>query len=104
MAKVEMKMPEDFLLRLSKLADKTDAIIPKVLEAGGEVVLAHIAAHGEGDWAGVSLTRLMGRRTEGRSSTTSIPATLAEIPTIFPPTKWLGHKWTVNASWLGNRS
>jgi HK97 gp10 family phage protein len=32
-------MPEDFLLRLSRLEEKTDAIIPKVLEAGGEVVL-----------------------------------------------------------------
>jgi HK97 gp10 family phage protein len=42
MAKVEIKMPEDFLLRLSKLADKTDVIIPKVLEAGGEVVLAKV--------------------------------------------------------------
>jgi len=40
MAKVEIQMPEDFLLRLSRLAEKTDAILPKVLEAGGEVVLA----------------------------------------------------------------
>ncbi len=33
-----MKMPEDFLLKISKLGDKTDEIIPKVLEAGGKVV------------------------------------------------------------------
>jgi HK97 gp10 family phage protein len=32
-------MPEDFLLELAKLAERTDEIIPKVLEAGGEVVL-----------------------------------------------------------------
>ncbi len=39
MAKVNMKMPEDFLLKISRLSDKTDIILPKVLEAGGEVVL-----------------------------------------------------------------
>jgi HK97 gp10 family phage protein len=33
-----MKMPEEFLLKISKLGDKTDEIIPKVLEAGGKVV------------------------------------------------------------------
>jgi len=37
-AKAVMKMPEDFLLKISKLGDKTDEIIPKVLEAGGKVV------------------------------------------------------------------
>jgi len=31
-------MPEDFLIKLSRLRDKTDEIIPRVLEAGGEVV------------------------------------------------------------------
>ena len=31
-------MPEDFLMKVSRLADKTDEIIPKVLEAGAEVV------------------------------------------------------------------
>lgn len=38
MAKTFMKMPEEFLLKISKLGDKTDEIIPKVLEAGGKVV------------------------------------------------------------------
>ena len=38
MAKCEVKLPEDFLLKLSNLAEKTDEIIPKVLKAGGEVV------------------------------------------------------------------
>ena len=38
MAKAVMKMPEEFLLKISKLGDKTDEIIPKVLEAGGKVV------------------------------------------------------------------
>lgn len=38
-AKVNIKMPEEFLLKVSRLADQTDVILPKVLEAGGEVVL-----------------------------------------------------------------
>jgi len=39
MAKVEFTMPDDFLDRLSRLEERTDEIIPRVLEAGGEVVL-----------------------------------------------------------------
>ena len=38
MAKATWKMPEDFLMKVSRLADKTDEILPKVLEAGAEVV------------------------------------------------------------------
>jgi len=45
MAKVEIKMPEEFLLKVSKLAEKTDEILPKVLDAGGEVVLAKVKSN-----------------------------------------------------------
>lgn len=45
MAKVDVKMPEDFLMKVSRLADKTDEIIPRVLEAGGEVVLSKTKAN-----------------------------------------------------------
>ena len=38
MAKATFQMPEEFLLKLSRLGEKTDEIIPKVLEAGGKVV------------------------------------------------------------------
>lgn len=38
MAKATFKMPEDFLMKVSKLADRTDDILPKVLETGAEVV------------------------------------------------------------------
>jgi len=37
-AKTTFKMPEDFLMKLSRLGEKTDEIIPRVLKAGGEVV------------------------------------------------------------------
>jgi HK97 gp10 family phage protein len=45
MARGSYKMPEDFLLKVSTLAEKTDEIIPKVLEAGGEVVKAKVKAN-----------------------------------------------------------
>jgi HK97 gp10 family phage protein len=38
-------MPEDFLLKLSRLQDRTDDIIPRVLKAGGEVVEAKIKSN-----------------------------------------------------------
>jgi hypothetical protein len=44
-AKVDVKMPEEFLLRLSRLGEKADEIIPKVLEAGGEVVLYKVKSN-----------------------------------------------------------
>jgi len=39
MANVTMKFPTELEEKLSRLGDKTDNIIPKVLEAGGKVVL-----------------------------------------------------------------
>jgi HK97 gp10 family phage protein len=42
MAKCEMKMPDEFLEKVSRLGNKTDEIVPKVLEAGGEVVLQSV--------------------------------------------------------------
>lgn len=45
MARMEMKMPEDFLLKVSRLNEKTDEILPKVLEAGGQVVLSRVKSN-----------------------------------------------------------
>ena len=45
MAKSSFKMPDDFLLKVSKLSEKTDEIIPRVLEAGGEVVKAKVKSN-----------------------------------------------------------
>lgn len=45
MAKAAFKMPEEFLIKLSRLGEKTDEIIPKVLEAGGEVVEAKVKSN-----------------------------------------------------------
>ena len=49
MAKVDIKMPEDFLLKLSRLGSEFDDVAESVLEAGGEVVLARV----KGNLAGV---------------------------------------------------
>ncbi len=45
MAKVTMKMPEDFLQKVSRLNDKTDEFIPRVLKDGGEVVLDKVKSN-----------------------------------------------------------
>lgn len=45
MAKVDVRMPEEFLLKLSKLGANADAVAEKVLKAGGEVVLKRTQAN-----------------------------------------------------------
>lgn len=60
MAMVEVKMPEEFLTKLSKLGSKTDEIIPKVLEAGGEVVLEKVRSNLASVVGTVSNSRSMG--------------------------------------------
>ena len=42
MAKVEMKLPEEFLLKISRLGSDFDSVADYVLQAGGEVVLARV--------------------------------------------------------------
>jgi len=44
-AKVSWSMPEDFLLKVSKLRDRTDEILPKVLEVGAQVVEAKVRSN-----------------------------------------------------------
>lgn len=45
MAKANIKMPEDFLLKLSKLGNQTDSIIESCLEAGSAVVLSKVKSN-----------------------------------------------------------
>ena len=40
MAKATIKMPDDFLMKLSKLGSRTDEIAEKALKAGGEIILS----------------------------------------------------------------
>ena len=72
MAKVEFKLPEDFLLRLSRLGEKTDEILPKVLDAGGAVVA---------DKVRTNLQAVIGRDTKEPScSTGELVAALGVSP------------------------
>ena len=61
MAKVDIKMPEDFLLKLSKLEENSDGISERVLQAGGEVVLDKVKS---------SLSAVVGRDTKSPSRST----------------------------------
>lgn len=72
MAKVDMKMPEDFLEKISKLSDKFDEIAPKVLEAGAEPVIAKARSN---------LSEVIGKGTKYKSrSTGDLMASLGVTP------------------------
>ena len=74
MAKVTMKMPEEFLQKVSRLNDKTDEIIPRVLKAGGEVVLDKVKSN---------LNSAVGRDTKYPSrSTGELSAALGISPAL----------------------
>ena len=49
MAKCDMKMPEDFLLKISKLGSNFDSVADTVLQAGGEsrAIFPPLSAEGQ---------------------------------------------------------
>ncbi|QNO17855.1 HK97-gp10 family putative phage morphogenesis protein [Caproicibacterium amylolyticum] len=61
MAKVSFSMPADFLRKVSALGEKTDEIIPRVLEAGGEVAFEKVRDN---------LESVIGRDTKSPSRST----------------------------------
>ena len=72
MAKITIKMPDDFLLKISALAEKSDEIIPRVLEAGGDVVLEKVKRN---------LSAVIGSETKLKSrSTGELEAALGVSP------------------------
>ena len=72
MAKITIKMPDDFLLKISTLAEKSDDIIPIVLEAGGDVVLEKVKSN---------LSAVIGSETKLESrSTGELEAALGMSP------------------------
>ena len=93
MAKVEIKMPEEFLLKLSKLGDQTDTIIPEVLEAGGEVVLDKVRSN---------LSSVVGKGTKVKSrSTGELESSLGLSPA---KQKRDGSGWDVKVGFAEPRS
>ena len=88
MPKIEMQLPEQFLLKLSRLGDKTDEIIPKVLEAGGKVVLARVRSN---------LSAVVGRGTKRKSrSTGELERSLGLSPA---KQKRDGSDWDIKVGW-----
>ena len=61
MAKADFKLPDEFLTKLSRLGKDTDSVAEKVLEAGGEVVLAKVHSN---------LSSVVGRGTKYDSRST----------------------------------
>ena len=61
MAKCDVKMPEEFLLQISRLGKDFDSIAETVLEAGGEIVLQRV--HG-------NLSAVVGADTKYESRST----------------------------------
>ncbi|NCB25361.1 MAG: HK97 gp10 family phage protein [Bacteroidia bacterium] len=61
MAKATMKMPEEFLLKVSRLGEKTDEILPRILKKGGEVVEEKVKSN---------LQRVIGNATKEESRST----------------------------------
>ncbi len=61
MAKCTVQMPDDFLMKLSRLGNKTDEIVPKVLEAGAKIVESEVKQE---------LTAVIGHGTKEESRST----------------------------------
>lgn len=61
MAKAYVKLPDEFLEKLSRLGNKTDDICGKMLKAGGEVVLAKAKSN---------LSSIVGNGTKYKSRST----------------------------------
>ena len=61
MAKAEVKMPDEFLARISRLGNQTDSIAKKVLQAGGEVALDKVRSN-------LSAVVGVGNKSESRST------------------------------------
>ena len=61
MAKADIRMPERFLLAVSRLGDQTDTIIAKSIEAGGKVVLDKVRGN---------LRSVVGKGTKYKSRST----------------------------------
>ena len=61
MAKVDIKMPDDFLLKISKLGSDFDPVAEKVLKVGGEVVFKRTKSN---------LSAVIGKGTKHESRST----------------------------------
>lgn len=72
MAKVDIRLPDEFQAKLSKLGKKTDEIAQKALQAGGEVVLEKVREN---------LASVVGQGEDSRS-TGELQASLGLTPVL----------------------
>ena len=72
MAKASFKMPDDFLEKISRLGEKTDEIVPKVLMEGAKVIRRKTKSN---------LTSVIGKNTKTASRSTG---TLASSLGVSP--------------------
>ena len=93
MAKAEMKMPEDFLLKVSRLNEKTDEILPRVLEAGGQVVLERVKSN---------LSAVIGKGTKEPSRSTGELESALGLSPAKP--KRNGSGWDIKVGFAEPRS
>ena len=61
MAKADVKMPDEYLARISRIGAQTDSIAEKILQAGGEVALAKVKSN---------LKSVVGSGTKSKSRST----------------------------------
>ncbi len=86
-------MPEDFLLKVSRLNEKTDEILPRVLEAGGQVVLERVKSN---------LSAVVGKGTKNLSrSTGELESALGPSPA---KPKRDGSGWDIKVGFAEPRS
>ncbi len=72
MAKARMKIPDDFLQKISRLGNKTDEIVPKVLKEGAKVISRKTKSN---------LAGVIGKNTKVKSrSTGELMEALGESP------------------------
>jgi len=73
MARCAYKLPEEFLLKCSRLADKTDVIMENVLQDGGTVVLGKVKSN---------LQSVIGKNTKYPSKSTGKLAAALGMTTV----------------------
>lgn len=85
MAKADVKMPDEFLARISQIGAQTDSIVEKVLQAGGEVAFAKVRSN---------LKSVVGSGTKSQSrSTGELERSLGLSPVIVDKTEIMTSRW-----------
>ena len=92
MAKAGFKLPEEFLLKISRLADKTDEIVPKVLKSGAQVVEKKLKSN---------LNSVIGTNTKQESESTG---QLSSALGISPALQDKNENYNIKVGFRENRS